>query len=115
MNERGSIPLALIIAAGIVLALFAAMAICGDALFEDEDEKDDLGWGPRTELADHDHDDDGGSRNKRNSNDDCAKAEAPCSDDDFSPSFDKSPVEDSFNPHICMPFATCGPEEETAA
>lgn len=40
---------------------------------------------------------------------DCYQAEAPCSDDDLSPSFDKSPVEDSFifEPHVCLPFSEC--------
>lgn len=36
----------------------------------------------------------------------CKGAET-CNDQDFSPSFDKSPVQDSFNPVICLPTATC--------
>lgn len=38
---------------------------------------------------------------------DCRGSEAPCEDNDFSPSFDKSPVEDSFDPVICLPGSTC--------
>lgn len=43
---------------------------------------------------------------------DCENATAECQDNDFSPKFDKSPVEDSFNPTICLPFARCGQPEE---
>lgn len=38
---------------------------------------------------------------------DCNNSDAPCEDNDFSPTFDKSPVQDSFNPVICLPGATC--------
>lgn len=44
-----------------------------------------------------------GNENSR----DCYQAEAPCSDDDLSPSFDKSPVEDSFDPTICVLPDSC--------
>jgi hypothetical protein len=43
LNQRGSIPLALIILVGLAVVLVAGMATCGDALFEDEDETNDLG------------------------------------------------------------------------
>lgn len=39
-----------------------------------------------------------------------------CSDDDLSPSFEDSPVRDSFNPVVCLPMSTCSfdgqPKEE---
>jgi hypothetical protein len=40
---------------------------------------------------------------------DCRNTEAGanCEDNDFSPSFDKSPVQDSFNLVICLPMSTC--------
>lgn len=43
-----------------------------------------------------------------------------CEDNDFSPSFQDSPVDRSFNPVICLPMSTCefhgeqGQEEEEA-
>lgn len=40
---RGSIPLALIILIGMAVVLMAGLAVCSDALFEDEDEVNDLG------------------------------------------------------------------------
>jgi hypothetical protein len=43
MNERGGIPLALIIGIGIVIVLIGGFAFCTDALFEDEDERNDVG------------------------------------------------------------------------
>lgn len=43
MNQRGSVPMALIIAVALLVVLGGGMAVCGDALFEDEDERDDLG------------------------------------------------------------------------
>lgn len=41
--NRGSIPMALIILIGLAVVLMAGLAVCSDALFEDEDETDDLG------------------------------------------------------------------------
>lgn len=43
MRQRGSIPLALLIGIGVVVALFAGIAFCADAAFEDEDERNDVG------------------------------------------------------------------------
>lgn len=56
---------------------------------------------------------DEGDDNRRNGSDDCAHAKAECEDNDFSPTFDKSPVEDSFifEPTICMPYAHCDGED----
>ena len=104
-SERGSIPLFLIITAVAIILLFVGI----DACFEDEDEENDLGWVPLTELARRGDE----CRNQcGNEHPDCYKAEAPCSDDDFSPSFDKSPVEDSFNVTVCLPGASCPSEGE---
>lgn len=50
--ERGGIPLALIIGIVIVLVLLGGLGVCGDALFEDEDERNDLGL-VRVELVSH--------------------------------------------------------------
>lgn len=38
---------------------------------------------------------------------DCQWANGHCEDNDFSPNFDDSPVEDSFNPVVCLPFSSC--------
>jgi hypothetical protein len=84
----------------IILALIGGFVVC-DAAFDDEDEPGDLG--APTWVMDREEDNENGR--------DCYQSEAPCSDDDFSPSFDKSPVEDSFNPTICLPFAKCGEED----
>lgn len=112
MKERGSIPMAVLIALGLIVFVIMGMALCGDAIFEDEDEENDLGWGPGVELVTGRDE----CRNQcGNEHPDCYKARAACSDDDFSPSFDKSPVEDSFNPTICLPYAHCGGESDGAA
>jgi hypothetical protein len=47
--------------------------------------------------------DEGGSCN---ANGDCQNTEA-CEDNDLSPSFQDSPVNQSFNPVVCLPMATC--------
>ncbi|MCA1572367.1 MAG: hypothetical protein LC798_19105 [Chloroflexi bacterium] len=108
-HEDGSIPMAVLIAVGIIVLLFIGIGVCGDAIFEDEDEENDLGWVPVAELMDRDEDND--------PRHDCYRAEASCEDNDFSPSFDKSPVEDSFQITVCLPGSTCNgaaPEEEAA-
>ena len=46
MNQRGSIPLAVLIAIGVIVTFVIGMAVCSDALFEDEDEPNDLGFVP---------------------------------------------------------------------
>lgn len=97
MNEYGRLWVAIAIAVGVIVLLFVAC----DSMFDDSDETDDLGQG--TELV--------ASRNG-NGGGDCAKAEAECSDDDFSPTFDKSPVEDSFNLTVCVMPGSC--TDETA-
>ena len=57
-GERGGVPLALIIAVVLVLVLLGGFGLCGDALFEDEDERNDLGL-VRVELVSHEYDDGG--------------------------------------------------------
>lgn len=52
-HERGGLPLALLILAGALVIMIAGLGLCGDALFEDEDEVDDLGL--RVELVSHDY------------------------------------------------------------
>jgi len=75
-----------------------------------------LGAGPA--LADHDYggdrygyEDRRGDRDRNRGGGECRDAEGNCSDDDFSPRFDDSPVDRSFNPTICLPFARCNPGE----
>ena len=51
-SETGGIPLALIIGVVIVLVLLGGLGVCGDALSEDEDERNDLGL-VRVELVSH--------------------------------------------------------------
>jgi hypothetical protein len=53
--EEGSVPLALIILVVLALVLLAGLGFCGDALFEDEDEVNDLGVAV-TQLAYHEED-----------------------------------------------------------
>lgn len=105
-DERGGIPLALLILAGLVVVLVGGLAVCGDALFEDEDEPNDLG----VELVSRDY---GGGGNDRDDSGDgsgeCEEASGYCSDDDLSPRFDDSPI------IICLPDSRCdfgGREEE---
>lgn len=105
-HDRGGIPLALIIGVVIVLVLLGGLGVCGDALFEDSDEENDIGLG-RVELVSHEYDEGGGDQNyedqwsneDRNRNRDRNRGA-------FSPGpFDDSPV-DAFN-NACMPGATC--------
>lgn len=58
-HNRGGVPLALIIGIVIVLVLLGGLGMCGDAIFEDEDERNDLGL-VRVELVSHEYDDGGG-------------------------------------------------------
>jgi hypothetical protein len=51
-QDRGSIPLALIILVALAVVLLAGLAVCTDAAFEDEDEVNDLGM-PAL-VVDHD-------------------------------------------------------------
>jgi hypothetical protein len=51
VGERGSIPMAVLILIGLFVAVIIGIAMCGDALFEDEDEENDLGWAPAVELS----------------------------------------------------------------
>ena len=97
-DEHGGVPLAVLILAGLVLVLIFGLGLCGDALFDDEDETDDLGY--RSELV-TDH------RRGDNGSGECSGSDGSCSDDDLSPSFDQSPV------WICLPGSTCnGPQQE---
>jgi hypothetical protein len=109
-EPRGSVPLALIIGVVIVLVLLGGLGVCGDALFEDEDERNDLGL-PALVL-DHEYDDGGyydrgGDQNYEDqwSNED-RNRNRNRNRGAFSPGpFDDSPV-DAFN-NVCMPGATC--------
>lgn len=60
-------------------------------------------------AADHDYGGgyDGGEYDDRRG--DCRGTKGHCEDNDFSPSFQDSPVRDAFNfsPQICLPGATC--------
>lgn len=58
-------------------------------------------------YADHGGGYDGGEYDDRRG--DCRGTEGRCEDNDFSPSFQDSPVRDAFNfsPQICLPGATC--------
>lgn len=93
----GSIPLALIILVGLAVALMAGLAVCGDALFEDEDERDDLG----IELVSHEYD--RGDEDYDNDGEDNRRA-------GISPGpFDRSPVDFRDN---CISLDCSGRGEE---
>lgn len=62
-GHAGSVPLALLILVGLFVVVVAGLATCGDALFEDEDERDDLGL-PAL-VAYHDEDDGDGEDRRR--------------------------------------------------
>ena len=53
--ETGSVPLALLILVALGVVLLAGLGVCTDALFEDEDETNDLGVAV-TQLAYHEED-----------------------------------------------------------
>lgn len=114
-KERGGVPLALIIGIVIVVVLLGGLGMCGDALFEDEDERNDLGL-VRVELVSHEYDDGGGYEGDYEGG---QNYEDQWSNEDrnrnrgrnrgaFSPGpFDDSPV-DAFNGNtICLPGSTC--------
>ena len=104
MKERGGIPLAVLIGVGIILFVIIAMAVCTDAIFEDEDEANDLGQGVELVAG-------GGGRGgdcdgdrsceSRPGSDDCKDSTGHCEDNDASPSFQDSPV------ILCLPGSTC--------
>lgn len=50
-----------------------------------------------------------GDRDRNRGGGECRGAEGNCEDNDFSPSFQDSPVRDAFNfaPQVCLPGATC--------
>lgn len=104
MRQRGSIPLALLILIGLAVILVAGLAVCGDALFEDEDEVNDLGapaW-----MMDRNEEPCQGQDSCQGRGD-CYQAKEPCEDNDLSPSFQDSPVDRSFNPVICILPDSC--------
>ena len=114
IGDTGSVPLALIILVALAVVLMAGLAVCSDALFEDEDEPDDLGI--RVELISHERDDcygyecrEGGSGNEGEYRDDNRRA-------GISPGpFDRSPVDFRDNRvTICFPFANCRQAGEEA-
>lgn len=115
-GQRGGLGLSVAIGVGVIILLIVgAFATC-DALWNDEDERDDLGGLGRIELVSHHRSGDEGSDNK-NGSDDCSGARDGCQDNDLSvyPSFDKSPVERSFNPTICVMPGSCPPAEAEPA
>lgn len=109
-DPRGSVPLALVILIALAVAIMAGLAFCGDALFEDEDEVNDLGasaW-----VADHEcyeYGDCGGGQSYEDqwSNED-RNRNRNRNRGAFSPGpFDRSPV-DAFNGNtVCLPGSTC--------
>ena len=80
-----------------------------------------IGLTPAPVYADHDWDGGGrggyyeeGDRDRNRGGGECTDADGTCSDDDFSPRFDDSPVDRSFNPTICLPFSRCEPPRDEA-
>lgn len=95
--EAGSIPLALVILIAIAVFVMAGIAVCGDALFEDEDEQQDLGiavtvplyheedcWGDECGGSDYSQDYSGRDRNRNRGRNRGAFSPGP---------FDRSPVD----------------------
>lgn len=78
----------------IVFALFFA-AILGTCVAVCDDDDSDDAWSPSSELAAREDRSDG-----RDSDGKCQGARY-CQDDDFSPSFENSPV------IVCLPSSTC--------
>jgi hypothetical protein len=97
-DEHGGIGTGVAVFVVVVLLAFGACL----AIADDDDEENSMS--PPAWVMDRDEDND--------PRHDCYKAEAPCSDDDFSPSFDKSPVEDSFIVTICVVPDSCHFEGE---
>lgn len=112
LDEGGSVPLGLLIFLIVVVLIIAGIAVSCDAMFEDEDETNDLGQA-RVELAYHDDgygDDEGGYRSDEdydNGRDDNRRG-------GISPGpFDRSPVDFRDNRvTICFPFARCDARDE---
>jgi hypothetical protein len=111
-HEHGGLAVGLI--AFVLIVVFGA-AVCV-ALTNEEEVED--GWAP-VELADNEPCSDEGACQNRSGN--CRETQQGgyCSDDDLSPSFEDSPVRDSFNfGPVCMPMATCHfdgqPQEQPA-
>lgn len=94
MRERGAIGVA-------VVFLALALVQCGDeqtVRLREAQLVADNGGGC---------DSDGGYCSGEDNRGDCRNTDQPCSDDDFSPRFDDSPVDHSFNPAVCLPGSTC--------
>lgn len=89
----------------VVVALVVGTCV---ACVDDDDDENGFGW---AEVAEYDYDRDGDD-SSGNGSGDCAEARAQCSDSDFSPTFDKSPVDiRDNNVQVCLPFARCGGDE----
>lgn len=110
---------------GIALVGIAALTI-GVCVACDDDDDEESSWVPQTEDSETPpgcgpgrQDEPGGCDDKGliqlpldnndggNEHRDCENNQSQCSDDDFSPSFEDSPVRDSFNPTICLPLSRC--------
>lgn len=101
MRQRGSIPLAVLIGLGLIVLVVIGMAVCTDAIFEDEDETDDLGQPALVESRKDKPDRDGYDRSDgRNSRGDCEGSDE-CSDNDFSPTLTDSPIVVCVQPGAC--------------
>lgn len=94
MRQRGSIPMAVLIFAGLILFVIIGLAVCTDAIFEDEDETDDLGWAPVATAGDRED-----NRGGRNDNGRECEDTEDCSS--FSPSFEDSPIIVCVQPEAC--------------
>lgn len=99
-RDKGNVGLGLVL---FVVVVIFAFGVCLAATCDD----DNSDSAPVLVEKKHDkkHDDrDQDRSNGKNSRGKCEGADY-CDDRDFSPTFDKSPVQDSFN--ICLPGATC--------
>lgn len=128
-GEQGSVPLAVLILVALAVLMVIGLAVCTDALFEDEDEANDLGRG-RVVLISHERErcydewgceEEGGYYGEdrgygggysggdygHNRRDDRNRDRGA-----FSPGpFDDSPV-DAFNGNvICLPGSQCRPDD----
>lgn len=105
-DPRGSIPLALVVLVAIAIILMAGLAVCGDALFEDENETNDLG-APALVL-DHECYEYGDCEGYDQWNNRDENRNRNRNRGSFSPGpFDRSPV-DAFNGNtVCLPGSTC--------
>lgn len=96
-SERGSIPLAVVIGAVVCALLLGGIIATCDAAFDDEDEPGDLGAPTLIVARDRNGDDRSDGKNSRGK---CEGAER-CEDQDFSPSFDNSPIIICIQPGAC--------------